>query len=344
MLGMRLVSGLGSLLMVGCAAGGDGRSTPVGAPPPGGSLGDRDATVSVPSPVGVADAGALAPAPSQPGEVPPGSEECNDVVDLVLAIDLSSSMGFVHSELRADIGEVVGAANALAPDAHFGLLGFVDNHAFDTSGDLEGGVVHTGAPTLQAGFDLFKRTYTDEDRNPGDGPGGLTAQNPICEENSLDALYAAATEFPWRDNATRVLIVATDDTFLEAPDNYGDRDADGRTDRTDFPREGDYPALRTVPETVQALQDAKIRVFSFTLPGSDGLLADLLCGCGTGCRFGNSRHLGDGWSVPYASHPPLPESTDGANFNLDEVRSGALGLADTIREVVVDSYCVPPII
>ena len=32
-----------------------------------------------------------------------------------------------------------------------------------------------------------------------------------------------------RESATRVIIVATDDTFLVTPDNYGDRDADGLT-------------------------------------------------------------------------------------------------------------------
>ena len=274
----------------------------------------------------------------------PGDGECNDVVDLVLAIDLSSSMGFVHSSLRSDIGEVVAAANALAPDAHFGLVGYVDNHAFDTSGALEGGIVHTSADTLQTGFDIFNSTYTAHDRNPGDGPSGLTQQNPICEENSLDVLQAAVQEFPWRDNATRVVIIATDDTFLEAPDNYGDRDADGLTNQTNFPREGDYPAVYTLAETVSALQDARIRVFSFTLPGGTGFLADFTCGCGTGCRFGDSTHLGDGWSAPYNGQMPLPAATDGDNFNLEDVRSGSLGLADTINQVVVDSYCVPPII
>jgi hypothetical protein len=303
------------------------------------------------SDAGAGDAGDNS-AGNQDGVTPPAPVDrsdagpCTEVVDVVLALDVSSSMGFVLDQLESDIARVVSAANALAPDAHFGLVSFVDNHAFDTTGPLEGGVVHTDASTLQSAFARVRTTYTTPNRNPGDGPSGPTTQNPICEENALDALYAAANEFPWRDNATRVVIVATDDSFLEAPDNYGDRDGDGRTNLTDFPREGDYPALRNLADTVSALKKARVRVFSFTRAGYEkDALTELLegpCGCGTGCRLGDSTHVGDGWSVPYAGQTPLPEATDGRNFDLGQVQSGALSLADTINDVVVDSYCSPP--
>lgn len=122
---------------------------------------------------------------------------CTDVVDVVFVLDVSSSMNFVLEELEDDVQQVVDAAAMLAPDPHFGFLGFVDNHAFATNGPLEGGRVHTSASTLQAAFRDFLTTYTSPNRNPGDGPSGPTTQNPICEENALDAIYAAATEFPW---------------------------------------------------------------------------------------------------------------------------------------------------
>jgi len=272
-----------------------------------------------------------------------GNGECNDVVDIVLALDVSSSMGFVLDALDEGIGQVVERANMLAPDAHFGLLPFVDNYAFDRTGPLEGGVVHTSAASMQSAFASIRRTYTTPNRNPGDGPSGPDTQNPICEENALDALYAAAAEFPWRPNATRVVIVATDDSFLEAPDNYGDRDGDGQTNLTNYPREGDYPALRTIQETVKALQDKKVRVFSFARKGFPGNFLQR-CGCGTGCRLGDSSHVGDGWWVPYGSNPPIPEATDGKNFDLEAVQDGSLSLAETINEVVVQSYCDPPLI
>ena len=265
-----------------------------------------------------------------------GGGDCDEVVDLVLVLDVSSSMRFVLDELEADIDRVVDAANQLAPDAHFGLIAFADNHKLDTTGDLEAGKVHTLAAPLSAAFAEIRSTYTQANRNPGDGPGGPTLQNPICEENGLDALHAATTEFPWRDNATRVVILASDDTFLERPDNYGDRDGDGDTTSTNFPREGDYPAAWTVPETVAALTGAKTRVFSFTRLRPPSFLER----CDTGRRL-PWQDITDGWTTPYAGQPPIPEATDGRNYDLAEVQDGTLSLADTINEVVVDSYCDP---
>jgi hypothetical protein len=261
--------------------------------------------------------------------------DCKEVVDVVFVLDTSSSMDFVLSKLETQIAQVVIATNALAPDAHFGLIVFQDNHFLDNTGPLEGGVVHTSATTLQAAFRNYRDNYTAYNRNPGDGITGPDTQNPICEENSLDALYAAVT-FPWRENATRVVILATDDTFLEATDNYGDRDGDGKTDQTDFPSEGDYPATQTVAGTVTALQTAKVRVFSFSRISQPSFLER----CGTGRRL-PWTDITDGWTTPYKTQPPIPMQTDGGNFDLDQVKSGSLSLADTINSVVLDSYCNP---
>jgi hypothetical protein len=277
---------------------------------------------------------------ARPVEGSDAGGECTDVVDVVLVLDVSSSMNFVLDKLGTEIPQVVTAANGLAPDAHFGLIAFVDNHRLDTSGPLEGGKVHTAASTLQAAFDMYQSVYTDKNRNPGDGPSGPTTQNPICEENANDALYAAATEFPWRDNATRVIIVATDDTFLDRPDNYGDRDGDGDTTSTDYPKEGNYPALRTMPETVAALKAKKVRVFSFTRITPPSLPE--LSQCGTPRRF-PWADIADGWSMPYKGNEPFPDATDGKNFDLAQVQAGSLSLATTINEVVLESYCNPPV-
>jgi len=262
---------------------------------------------------------------------------CSDVVDVVFVLDTSSSMGFVLSQLEDQIAGVVTAANGVAPDAHFGLIAFQDNHRLDATGPLEGGVVHTTAASLQAAFRTYRTTYTNSNRNPGDGPTGPTTQNPICEENSLDALYAAAADFPWRPNATRVVILATDDTFLEAPDNYGDRDHDGDTTSTDYPREGNYPARHRMAETVTRLQDARVRVFSFSLLQPPGLLDR----CGTPRRLDWGR-ITAGWPRPYSGAEPIPAATDARNYDLAQVRDGALSLSATINEVVLDSFCDPP--
>lgn len=270
---------------------------------------------------------------------PTDSEPCADVVDVVFVLDTSSSMGFVLSQLEQQIAQVVTASNMLAADAHFGLIVFQDNHFLDNTGPLAAGAVHTSATSLQAAFRHYRENYTNTNRNPGDGLGGPTTQNPICEENSLDALHAAAASFPWRPNATRVVIVATDDTFLERADNYGDRDGDGLTNKTDFPREGNYPAARTVVETVDALRAARIRVFAFSRITQPSILDR----CGTGRRL-PWADITDGWTTPYGAHPPIPTQTDGGNFDLDKVKTGALSLAETINQVVLDSYCQPPIL
>lgn len=267
------------------------------------------------------------------GPLPDGFDTgCDEVIDLVFVLDVSSSMGMVLDTLQREIDRVVTASNQLAENSRFGLVAFVDNYLIDTTGPLEGGMVHTAASTLQSAFATYRSVYTNNNINPGDGPTGPTMQNPICEENAIDALYAAADEFPWRERSTRVIIVATDDTFLERPDNYGDRDGDGLTDKLDFPREGDYPALRTLAETKVMLQQKKVRVFSFSnaLPPS----------CGTGRRL-PVQFVGAGWNMEYKGQATIPDATDGRDFDLNQVFSGQLSLTETINNVVLESRCNP---
>ena len=267
----------------------------------------------------------------------PDMGECHEVIDVVFVLDTSSSMDFVLTKLDAQIAQVVTASNTIATDAHFGLIPFQDNSVLDATGAM--GVVHTSATSLQTAFRYYRDTFTLFNRNPADGPSGLTDQNPVCEENSLDALYAAAATFPWRANATRVIILATDDTFLERADNYGDRDGDGLENKTDFPREGNYPAARTVAEAITALHDAKARVFSFSRMTPPGFLER----CGTPRRLPWSA-ITDGWTTPYKGQAPIPMQTDGGNFDLDQVKNGSLSLAATINNVVLDSHCNPIIL
>jgi hypothetical protein len=269
-----------------------------------------------------------------------GPAVCTEDIDVVLVLDVSSSMDFVLDKLDAEIAKVVTASNKLKNGAHFGLVLFVDNVAIDTTGSESGGKVHTTANTLQAAFQYAKQTYTFPNRNPGDGPSGPDTQNPICEEDSLDALHDAATDFPWRQNAAHIVIVVTDDTFLESTDNYGDRDGDGKEDKTNFPREGNYPARFTLDETVSELKKDEIRVFSFTKLKPPGLFD--FTKCGTGRRHSTDDCVTYGWTKPYNGKTPIPVSTGGKNFDLDAVRSGTVSLADTINEVVLESHCAGP--
>jgi hypothetical protein len=77
-----------------------------------------------------------------------------------------------------------------------------------------------------------------------------------------------------------VIIVATDDTFLVTPENYGDRDADGDWTSTDFPREGNYPARRGYVETITA----RARVFAFTRLSPPDIFSRCGVSIRTACR------------------------------------------------------------
>ena len=312
-----------------------------GASPPG-SVGGTAGTAGAPSPPsgGAGGSGGTGFSGAGGGGTVGSGGECHDVVDVVFVLDVSSSMAFALTKLRDEIDVVVQAAAQLAPEPHFGLVAFVDNHRLDLGGP-GGTAVHLDGTTLVTAFDFYFQSYMLFDRNPGDDPLlGSTQQNPICEENSLDALHAAATEFPWRDNATRVVIVTTDDTFLEAPDNYGDRDGDGLTNQTDFPKEGHYPALRTYDETVAALVAADARVFSFTKVAPPAPFDPFVCGTGRRRPLSEVPH---GWSMPHQGKAAIPMATDGASFDLNLVQANQLSLAATISQVVVDSYCRPPV-
>ena len=313
-----------------CSAGGDS-SNPVASGGSGGSGG------SYPGGSGGSGAGTILDA----SPVGDSSSTCTDSLDVVFVLDMSSSMGFMVDALSADLDKVVTATLQLtqqshAAEPHFGLIAFVDNCVIDLGGAAEGGKVHLNATSLRNAFNFHVSTFMDPNRNPGDGANGPTMQNPICEENALDALHVAAKDFPWRTDATRLIILATDDTFLERADNYGDRDGDGKTDKTDYPREGNYPALWTVPETVDALKASQIRVFSFTATSGSTHY------CGTGRRLPWEARAA-GWSADYWSNPAIPSATKGGNYDLDGVRSGSISLAQTIGGIVLDTHCNPPV-
>jgi hypothetical protein len=96
--------------------------------------------------------------------------------------------------------------------------------------------------------------------------------------------------------------------------------------------------MQSVASAVAELQSRNIRVFSFSRLTPPGPLD--FTRCGTGRRLPWSA-ISDGWSTPYAGHAPIPTQTAGANYDLDAVKNGALSLAATINEVVLDSNCNP---
>ena len=233
---------------------------------------------------------------------PDGPTTCDENVDIVFVMDVSTSMDAFLDKLADEILVVDQALQALdlPGEPHYGLVVFVDDYAL-----LLGGAPYPDVQTLRADF-LQWSAFTSSNQQVGGGNSNYT-----WTENSLDALYAAATGFQWRpaDSTLRMVIHTTDDTFWEGP-----RVANG------------VQIERGYAETVEALQQAEVRVFSFTaaLGGS--------CTC---------ENVTAGWSAPYMGMDPIPMATDGAVFPIEEVLSGQLSLSAGINDAVEDKMCMP---
>jgi len=237
------------------------------------------------------------------GVVPdtPGSK-CESGIDIVFVMDVSTSMGGLLAQMADEILEVDAAIEKLdlPTDTHYGLAVFVDDAAL-----LNDGAPYDDAAALQADFIMWSN-FTASNEQVGGGNSNYT-----WTENSIDALYLAATDFEWRpaESTTRIVIHTTDDTFWDGPTNGNG-----------------VPILHGYEETVEALQDATVRVYSF---------ADQIggaCGC---------DDVTPGWSTPYLGMLPVPEATDGGVYDINQILGGTVSLADAINTAVEESYCDP---
>ncbi len=231
-----------------------------------------------------------------------GTTGCQQNIDIVFVMDVSTSMGPVLSTLADEIQVVDDAIAALdLPSVpHYGLVVFVDDVA----------ILNTGAPypdvqTLRGDFMQWS-SFTASNSQVGGGNA-----NSTWPENSLDALYVAAAGFQWRpaDDTLRMIIHTTDDTFWDGPTT------------------GNGVAIaRGYGEVVDTLQQASIRDFSFTsqIGGS--------CEC---------DDVTLGWSTPYLGQPTIPTATDGGVFDLDLVLAGQLSLSAAIGGAIDETMCEP---
>ena len=133
------------------------------------------------------------------------------------------------------------------------------------------------------------------------------------------------------------MILATDDTFLERSDNYGDRDGDGLTNKTDYPREGNYPAARTMSETVdRAARRARPRVL--VLAHDAARTSSSAAVPAAVCR---GPTITDGWTTPYkTSRRSRRRPTAGTTISTRS-RPARSRSPTTINKVVLDSHCNP---
>jgi len=231
--------------------------------------------------------------------------ECVQDLDIVFVLDVSTSMTPILGALRDGIADVWSHAQTMSPDPQFGLVVFVDDVRVTIDGSPWGTVA-----ALQGEFDHWRGFCSSNDE-----PGGSGGFNTDCPENTLDALWAAATSFPWRPDSLRVIILATDDTFVEYPGTLGS---------------ARIVVERFYGEVLDELRAREIRLAAFT--------ADDSANCSIppvhDCTFGFSAPWHDGRSS-------LPEATGGARYDIQRVRAGSLSMTEAINGFVLDEYCTP---
>ncbi len=238
------------------------------------------------------------------GAIPdaPVPTDCTQDVDVVFVMDVSTTMGSFINTLASEIELVDQALQTygLPSDPHYGLVVFVDDAAL-----LNGGAPYANATVLQDDFTYWSG-FTSSNQQVGGGNS-----NSTFEENSLDALHLAATQFQWRPSATtvRIVIHTTDDTFWDGPTTGNG-----------------VPILNSYGGTVNALQAEQVRVFAF---------ADDI---GGSC---NCEDVTVGWSSPYMGAVSIPDATDGAVFDIQQILGGTASLSDAITSSVEESICDP---
>ena len=275
-------------LLVAC--GGDDRR-PIGRDG-GGSLDGSD---------GLGDGSVTDAPPSDATRPDVGPTTCGAPIDLVFVLDVSTSMDDEIDAVARGTERIWNAATALTSDVQLGLVVFVDSVA----------VVNECAPfssfaALSTELSSRWLPFTESNEQP---PGG--GSNRDCAENSLDALYAAATRCPWREGSTRVVIHVTDDTFAEAPTSLSAG-----------------PVQRTYIETLSALTGREVRVGAFATPSP-----------GNECAIGPTPDSGQGFHEPFGAQIAIPVATGGRAWSLRDVRSGTLDMATAIAELIEDEYC-----
>jgi hypothetical protein len=232
----------------------------------------------------------------------PDAGGCNQAIDIVFVMDVSTSMGPFLSKLANEIQAVDTAVKALnlTVTPHYGLVVFVDDTTFANSAKP-----YADVTTLATDFKTWASFTSSNQQTSGGGT------NSTWPENSLDALYRAAAEFDWRPAAStlRIVIHTTDDTFWQGPTTQ-----DG------------VQILHDYQGTVSALQGAEVRVFSFASK--------------LGGPFEN-EDVSAGWFGPYQGMTSLPDATGGGVYELDGVLNGSISLSAAIPAAVKDTLCKP---
>jgi hypothetical protein len=186
----------------------------------------------------------------------------------------------------------------------FGLVVFVDDVLATRSGGW-----YATATDLQSEFATW-RAFCGSESEPGGGAGS----NTDCPENTIDALWEAVDRYAWRPGSTRVVVFATDDTFVESPGTLGS---------------GGLPVRHTYADLVTHLRDSQIRVAAFAARDSHN------------CSIPPVHDTQPGFYTPWGGTAALPEATGGRVFDVEGVRDGTIRMSEAINDVILEEYCTP---
>ncbi len=231
---------------------------------------------------------------------------CAEPLDVVLVLDVSSSMAEDVARIREAVPAIWDAAERVSTSPRFSLVVFVDDAL--AVNDCE---PFASREDLAGQLELW-RTFCATNRSPAS-----SLPNYDCVENSLDALGTAITSCPWREGASRVIVHLTDDTFAERPAVLSGPTGPG------------ILVTATYVEVSDALVRTGIRLGAFAMSGMGAS-----CGGPT-----ISPDVGRGFHTPFGAEASLPERTSGAVWDLRTVRAGELDVAASVTELLARVQC-----
>lgn len=319
----------------GARAGQGGGGSGGGSASTAGTTGQQAGTTAQQAGTGGTSAQAGAGGSAGTGLVAIDAGNCNQDVDIVFVLDVSGSMIPPLTKLVAEVDRVDAAllAKNLPGPPHYGLVIFVDDVVVQN-----GGAPYADVAALRAAV-MNEITTTNLAPTRQAAPGGLL--NLDWPENSLDALYAAATQFQWRDAATtlRTIIHLTDASFRDLT-----KVSSAAGDPMNLEQgNGTLTSTHSYDETIDALRAASIWVNTFAAK-TGGPPGPTPSPPSHGAFRGVDVDVSYGFFQPYDGKNTLADSTGGLAWDIDEVFDGLISLATPINQAVEDRQCVtyPP--
>lgn len=237
-----------------------------------------------------------------------GPVACSEPLDLVLTLDVSSSMTEDVARLRDLSPAIFAAARTASTDARVSLVVFVDDALA-----VEDCAAFETPEALAAELDQW-RAFTTQNRSPVSA-----IANVDCVENSLDAIATAITGCPRRAGGAHVVLHVTDDTFAERPTVLS----------------GPFGPGVLVASTYVEVSDALAREdMTFVALTANG--AGASCGGAT-----ISPDVGRGFHTPFGTELSLPERTRGEAWDLRAARAGTLDVAASLEMLLDRLVCRP---